>query len=72
MSSSFYHFHAAKILERHCLFGKDLLCRDMLYLSVGVLHDDTLVMQGFFLQHTFLGQSQALVYFILQFKYFLF
>lgn len=54
------------------MLGNYLLRRDMLNFSIRVLDNDALVMQGFFLQHTFLGQSQALVYFILQFKYFLF
>ena len=53
------------------MLGNYLLCWNMLYYSVGVLDDDTLVVQGFFLQHMFFGHQKTLVYFFLQFKYFL-
>ncbi len=47
------------------MLGNYLLCWNMLYYSVGVLDDDTLIVQGFFLQHTFFGNQKTLVYFVL-------
>ena len=44
------------------MFCNDLFRRDVSYYSIRVLHNDTLVMQGFFLKHAFLGQLQAFVY----------
>ena len=49
-------------LEGHRLFGKYLFGWDVLYYPVGILHNDTLIVQGFFLKHTFLGQLKTFVY----------
>ena len=47
------------------MLGNNLLCWNMLYYSIGVLDDYTLVVQGLFLQHTFFSHQKALVYLVL-------